>query len=777
MKLKSIRQVRRLHNRAQYAILKKNFAIILGGDIITSKRSFLVNFVNTVLLFAVVIFIHAVTGTADKGEANMGDFSVESLNEGWTLNNESISLPATIDVSDEKEFTIYNTLPGDIKDGMSMMFTTDHQDIVVSINGEVRESYTTDGFDYMVENLPNTNLVVNLYTKDANGQIAVTFKAKADNYSTINQVNYSYGNNVWFSLITKNIPVVLVGFILTIIGVVAFLVCLLIRNQMMENIQAMIYLSQTLVVAGLWIISESNLRQLLFGIPSLSTIFSYLFIELISVYIILYFDEVQKRRYRKSYLALAAIIIAQVVVNIILQIAGLADLYETLILSHFWTALAAGLGLINIVRDIKKRYIREYFITSIGMLTLIISAVIEMSNFFANKNFLLGLAPSIGFFTMLAMTIVQTIINEIRLRGKINDKQRLIMKNSLEAIASAIDMREEYTSGHSIHVANYTKALAIEARMYYSFTDEDIERFYNIALIHDIGKIVLPDYLFNRPGALTKVELEQVKQHTVVGSYLLGEMKNLADVTQAVRSHHERYDGGGYPDGLEGEDIPLIGRMIAIADSFDAMISPRVYKKRMRVSEAIEEIKDNAGSQFDPILANAFTSLLENNMLNVRDNTDFFMSMKGDIKDNDSERLCVLVEELWHNGEHPELVIDRAGLRLLALLVRVYTDEDKKVRLYFANIMPSPMQASDTKLMEEAFDYLEDVLMRQEHSPRFVIDYTTRSRLLLFIEQAADESFEMLEAVKEEFEKNDRNGMFRLQFVELKSGVEKDGLN
>ena len=118
MKLKSIRQVRRLHNRAQYAILKKNFAIILGGDIITSKRSFLVNFVNTVLLFAVVIFIHAVTGTADKGEANMGDFSVESLNEGWTLNNESISLPATIDVSDEKEFTIYNTLPGDIKDGM-----------------------------------------------------------------------------------------------------------------------------------------------------------------------------------------------------------------------------------------------------------------------------------------------------------------------------------------------------------------------------------------------------------------------------------------------------------------------------------------------------------------------------------------------------------------------------------------------------------------------------------------------------------------------------------
>ena len=133
-----------------------------------------------------------------------------------------------------------------------------------------------------------------------------------------------------------------------------------------------------------------------------------------------------------------------------------------------------------------------------------------------------------------------------------------------------------------------------------------------VALLHDYGKIGVPDIiLLGKPGRLTEEEFEVIKSHTTHGSDILSHFKSLPDVDEGARYHHERYDGKGYPEGKKGEDIPLIARMICVADSYDAMNSNRVYRKKLTKEDIINEIEKNKGTQFDSKIADVFLKLMK----------------------------------------------------------------------------------------------------------------------------------------------------------------------
>ena len=204
---------------------------------------------------------------------------------------------------------------------------------------------------------------------------------------------------------------------------------------------------------------------------------------------------------------------------------------------------------------------------------------------------------------LVIFVITEAQIRKYRLR---HERDNEIINESIETFTGFIDAKDPYTNGHSNRVAKYTRIIAENM----GYEGEELDRIYYVALLHDCGKIGVPDNILGKPGKLTDEEFEIIKSHTVRGGEILQHFKSLDDVDEGALYHHERYDGKGYPKQLAGEDIPLIARMICVADAFDAMNSNRVYRKSLTLERIIEEIETNKGRQFDPKVADVMLKLL-----------------------------------------------------------------------------------------------------------------------------------------------------------------------
>lgn len=179
--------------------------------------------------------------------------------------------------------------------------------------------------------------------------------------------------------------------------------------------------------------------------------------------------------------------------------------------------------------------------------------------------------------------------------------------HAVTTVANFIDSKEEYTSGHSTRVAKYSQAIAKEL----GWSEKETRNIHYVALLHDIGKIGVPIQILNKKATLTTMEQDMVKKHTVIGAEILKDIKTVSNVNEGALYHHERYDGSGYPNGLAGQEIPLIARVIAIADAYDAMTSDRKYRVNLTDQEARDEIEKCAGKQFDPYVASVVCRMID----------------------------------------------------------------------------------------------------------------------------------------------------------------------
>jgi putative nucleotidyltransferase with HDIG domain len=184
-------------------------------------------------------------------------------------------------------------------------------------------------------------------------------------------------------------------------------------------------------------------------------------------------------------------------------------------------------------------------------------------------------------------------------------KQRTLFLNTISLLAQAVELRDDYTGGHTTRVTKFAELLAMRLKVSHT----DLEWIRIGTPLHDIGKIGIDDSILRKPGPLTPEEFEIMKTHTTKGAAILNTIPDLAPVIPIVRSHHERWDGRGYPDGLAGERIPQLARIVAVADAFDAMTSDRPYRKGMAPSVALAEVQKQSGKQFDPQCAAEFVKI------------------------------------------------------------------------------------------------------------------------------------------------------------------------
>jgi putative nucleotidyltransferase with HDIG domain len=198
--------------------------------------------------------------------------------------------------------------------------------------------------------------------------------------------------------------------------------------------------------------------------------------------------------------------------------------------------------------------------------------------------------------------------------AKLLRKQREMFFNTITVLAQAVEMRDTYTGGHTARVTSYSLLLAEHLQL----SSDDLELLRIGTPLHDIGKIGIDDAILKKPDRLTPDEFEVMKQHTVKGAEILETVSDLHAVIPIARSHHERWDGRGYPDGLKGDQTPLLARIVAVADAFDAMTSDRPYRIGMQPEVAFAEMEKNSGRQFDPELAHGFLAIREPIMQEMR---------------------------------------------------------------------------------------------------------------------------------------------------------------
>ena len=210
---------------------------------------------------------------------------------------------------------------------------------------------------------------------------------------------------------------------------------------------------------------------------------------------------------------------------------------------------------------------------------------------------------------IIGVAFIGWVIFRIKMKNvhKREQEYQQIIEQSLKTFAKAIDAKDKYTNGHSIRVALYSREIARRI----GFTEKEQERIYYVALLHDIGKIGIPDGILNKPGKLTDEERLIIQTHPSIGGEILKDFTALEGIAEGAKYHHERYDGRGYCEGIKGADIPLVARIIGVADTYDAMSSDRCYRKALPSDVIISELKNSLGTQLDPEIVTIMLLMIE----------------------------------------------------------------------------------------------------------------------------------------------------------------------
>jgi putative two-component system response regulator len=191
--------------------------------------------------------------------------------------------------------------------------------------------------------------------------------------------------------------------------------------------------------------------------------------------------------------------------------------------------------------------------------------------------------------------------------ARLKEREAAVLLEAIKALASAVDAKDPYTARHSMRVSRLAFALADAIGL----APDERYVLELAAWMHDVGKIGVPDRILTKPAALVPSEFEVIKLHPTKGGEIVGHIEELGEVADAIRHHHERMDGRGYPDGLRGDAIPLTSRIIHVADAYEAMTSDRSYRQGMPRPRALAELRRHSGTQFDPELAKRFTDVVE----------------------------------------------------------------------------------------------------------------------------------------------------------------------
>lgn len=382
---------------------------------------------------------------------------------------------------------------------------------------------------------------------------------------------------------------------------------------------------------------------------------------------------------------------------------------------------------------LSKRYKKRDLITLHCLMILMAFGLIVPFLIDEDGVLVLGRAICLAvFYTYYSGLYFQDLQENIEAQ---KDEIALSSLHTVQALAGAVDAKDHYTRGHSWRVSEYAMILAREL----GWSDESITKLKYDALLHDVGKIGIPDSVLNKGRGLSEAEYGMIKLHTTLGSEIISSIDSNHGTFTAARSHHERYDGKGYPDHLTGEAIPENARLICIVDTYDAMNSDRIYRKAMPKEKIREEMLKGRGVQFDPAMLDAFITLFDQGRMDVMDNSarsDFSKIETDAITDLLGDYLKFFEVKKEYTGRWDDEV--KKVRDVYNLLKRRASDNDRQYDLAVVTIVAKDgVEVSENKL-QEAMDMMlktaDDII-----SESSVCAQISMSQLVFLINNEASE--------------------------------------
>lgn len=616
-------------NKTSYISVKQRyFEENKGGEGLT-KEGYTVNRIKRHLFYILMVVslgsvcVLQFFGPTEHNNSKTEDallYQGEFVWEKTDGSREMIEVPGKYEVPAKTTMTIITQLPENYTESM-LAIRSSLQSVRFYVDGELRAEYDTSEERVVGKNSASCYVFCPTSAEDAGKEVRIELQTNTNKYSGV--VNAVYCGNaveIWGYLFRTYGLETIIAFFLLFAGIVTIIFgfSLGIAYQTKFDME---YLGWCVFVAAVWMLGESKMRQLFVPNPSALSTLCFVMIMLSPIAIGYYMDTLLKGRYRKIFGVVENIAFLNLLICSVLHILGIVDYIESLPVTHMILVGTVLIVFITMICDLKRGYVSEKY-TFLSIILAMAAAVTESLLVYFRVS-TSGIFIGTGMLILLCTNLLKTIRNiqkmeSQRQRAEMNKRRKQMETMSLQmmqTLSTTIEAKDEYTRGHSHRVAEYAALIAEEL----GWDKKEIKNLKNAAHLHDIGKICIPDNILNKPTRLTEEEFQVIKEHTVIGAEILKNITLISHVKEVARSHHERYDGMGYPDGLKGEEIPLYARVITVADSYDAMKSRRIYRNPLDDQIIYNEIARNCGSQFDPQIAGVFLKMLNENRVVIRE--------------------------------------------------------------------------------------------------------------------------------------------------------------
>lgn len=546
-----------------------------------------------------------------------GNFTWEK-SDGTT---QKISVPGRYKVPAKQTMVITTTLPNDYDENM-IAIRSSLQNVRFYIDGKLRKEYNAKSIHKFGKNSASRYVFCKTSSLDAGKKLRLELTTNTNNYSgVINTIYCGDQMQIWSHIFSQNASETVIGLFLFFTSIVAILFSVA-MGIVYKTKFAMEYLGWCMLMGSVWMIGESKVRQLLLPNASGLAVSCFVMLMLCPLPISLYVNSLQEGRYKKIFRGIYFLAIFNFIICTTLHLAGIADYIETLPITHGILILTFLITILTFLIGYWNHKDRSDRLLFLGLLITMLAVIFEAVSVYFTVS-ISGIFIGIAILLLLFINIVRTIhiIRDIikqQQREELDKRKKHMEEMSLQLmqmLSTTIEAKDEYTQGHSHRVAEYSVLIAREL----GWNEKDIEDLKNAAYLHDIGKIGIPDTILNKPAKLTDEEFSIIKEHTTIGANILKNISLIDHVQEVVRNHHERYDGLGYPDGLKGDEIPIRARIVAVADSYDAMSSQRIYRNQLPLEKIIRELEHNKGTQFDPAIADVFLKLLSEDRVHVKE--------------------------------------------------------------------------------------------------------------------------------------------------------------